>query len=164
MLSTGNSVSSPQAGQPDTPGSRKKKEKEKEKKDGANKVTEPSTPAEGGSGGGAAAAPAAPAKSALDLKHERLTGTISSYVPANGCGSVQSHMFEGELFFRTDHIMPEFQMDTFTEGQSVEFDVQSGEGGRAHAVALKPVLGMRAHESGVPTHYVVTIARCTPAV
>eukprot|EP00929_Paragymnodinium_shiwhaense_P080853 TRINITY_DN42203_c0_g1_i1.p1 TRINITY_DN42203_c0_g1~~TRINITY_DN42203_c0_g1_i1.p1 ORF type:complete len:673 (-),score=141.02 TRINITY_DN42203_c0_g1_i1:185-2203(-) len=84
-----------------------------------------------------------PAKQALDLKHERLTGIVSKYTPSNGYGVLTSHMFEGDLTFRNERIMPEFQGHPLHEGEAVEFDVQADDSGNAHAVALKPVLGRR---------------------
>lgn len=93
-----------------------------------------------------------PVKQPLDLKHERLTGTVSKFVPSNSWGFVKSsddgrgHMFEGELFFRTERIMPEFQGHPLNEGEGVEFDVQADDHGRPHATMLKPVLGRRPYE------------------
>ncbi|CAE8662059.1 unnamed protein product, partial [Polarella glacialis] len=55
-------------------------------------------------------------------------------------------MFEGELFFRSDRIMPEFQAHPILEGEAVEFDVQPDDNGRAHAVCMKPVLGRKPYD------------------
>jgi len=91
-----------------------------------------------------------PVKQPLDLKHERLQGTVAKYVPTNGWGFVKSHMFEGELFFRSERIMPEFQGHPLHEGEAVEFDVQApvraDDHGKPQAVALKPVLGRKPYE------------------
>lgn len=85
-------------------------------------------------------------KQPLDMKHERLQGYIARYVPSNGWGFVRSHMFEGEVFFRSDRIMPEFQSHPHHEGEAVEFDVEADDNARPHAIALKPVLGRKPYE------------------
>lgn len=90
--------------------------------------------------------PSGAPKQPLELKHERLTGTVAKYQPSNGWGFVKSHLFEGELFFRTERIMPEFQGHPLAEGEAVEFDVKADDHGRPHAVALKPVLGRKPYE------------------
>ncbi|CAJ1457750.1 unnamed protein product [Effrenium voratum] len=87
-----------------------------------------------------------PVKSALDLKQERLTGTVTKYLPVSGYGMVKSHMFEGELSFRIDRIMPEFQAHPLHENEGVEFDVQADENGKVVAVAVKPVLGRKPYD------------------
>lgn len=88
----------------------------------------------------------APAKSALDLKYERLSGTILKYDPTSQCGSVVSHLFPGEVQFRTDRVMPEFQNHPFQAGEAIEFDVQAEDRGLAHAVMMKPMVGRTPHE------------------
>lgn len=88
----------------------------------------------------------APVTNPLALRHERLQGTISKYVPSSGWGFVKSHLFEGELGFKTESIMLECQNHEFKEGEGVEFDVQSDERGRPHAVALKPIVGRKPAE------------------
>mmetsp|Transcript_13648 Transcript_13648/g.38877 ORF Transcript_13648/g.38877 Transcript_13648/m.38877 type:complete len:691 (+) Transcript_13648:2-2074(+) len=98
-------------------------------------------PPEGGEAG-----PSGPVTNPLALRHERLSGTISKYVPTSGWGFVRSHLFEGELAFKTESIMLECQNYEFTEGESVEFDVQSDERGRPHAVALKPLVGRKPND------------------
>lgn len=85
----------------------------------------------------------APVANPLALRHERLQGTISKYVPTSGWGFVRSHLFEGELGFKSENIMAECQNYDFRENESVEFDVQSDERGRPHAVALKPMVGRK---------------------
>mmetsp|Transcript_90530 Transcript_90530/g.260834 ORF Transcript_90530/g.260834 Transcript_90530/m.260834 type:complete len:607 (-) Transcript_90530:64-1884(-) len=87
-----------------------------------------------------------PVSNPLALRHERLQGTISKYVPSSGWGFVKSHLFEGELGFKTESIMMECQNHEFKEGQVVEFDVQSDERGRPIAVALKPLIGKKPSE------------------
>jgi cold shock CspA family protein len=87
-----------------------------------------------------------PAKTALDLKYERLSGNIMKYEAANGWGLVTSKMFPGEVIFRTERVMPEFQNHPFQDGEAVEFDVQADDHGRAHAVMLKPMVGRTPHE------------------
>ncbi|CAE7939825.1 FTSH1, partial [Symbiodinium necroappetens] len=87
-----------------------------------------------------------PVKSALDLKQERLIGSVTKYLPVSGYGMVKSHMFEGELMFRIDRIMPEFQAHPLHENEGVEFDVQADENGKAVAVAVKPVLGRKPYD------------------
>lgn len=89
---------------------------------------------------------AGPATNPLALRHERLQGTISKYVPTSGWGFVRSHLFEGELGFKTESIMLECQNYEFKENEAVEFDVQSDERGRPHAVALKPIVGRKPNE------------------
>lgn len=84
-----------------------------------------------------------PVANPLALRHERLQGTISKYVPTSGWGFVRSHLFEGELGFKSESIMAECQNYEFREGEQVEFDVQSDERGRPHAVALKPIVGRK---------------------
>merc|ERR1719265_3056564 len=42
-------------------------------------------------------------------------------------------------------MMPEFQESPLQDNEAVEFDVQADDHGRAHAVALKPVLGRKPH-------------------
>eukprot|EP00419_Tripos_fusus_P006931 CAMPEP_0172685218 /NCGR_PEP_ID=MMETSP1074-20121228/20082_1 /TAXON_ID=2916 /ORGANISM="Ceratium fusus, Strain PA161109" /LENGTH=736 /DNA_ID=CAMNT_0013504323 /DNA_START=26 /DNA_END=2236 /DNA_ORIENTATION=+ len=96
--------------------------------------------------GDGAEAPAGPVSNPLALRHERLSGTISKYVPSSGWGFVRSHLFEGELGFKTESIMLECQTYDFQEGEGVEFDVQSDERGRPHAVALKPIVGRKPNE------------------
>mmetsp|Transcript_57760 Transcript_57760/g.125615 ORF Transcript_57760/g.125615 Transcript_57760/m.125615 type:complete len:660 (-) Transcript_57760:178-2157(-) len=90
--------------------------------------------------------PTGPVSNPLALRHERLTGTISKYIPSSGYGFVRSHLFEGELGFKTESIMLECQSYEFQESEAVEFDVQSDERGRPHAVALKPVVGRKPNE------------------
>lgn len=97
-------------------------------------------PGEGGE------APSGPVTNPLALRHERLNGTISKYVPSSGWGFVRSHLFEGELAFKTESIMLECQSYEFHEGEGVEFDVQSDERGRPHAVAVKPVVGRKPND------------------
>jgi len=87
-----------------------------------------------------------PAKQALDLKYERLSGVIQKYDIANAWGVVTSSLFPGEVHFRTDRVMPEFQSNNFQEGEGIEFDVQADDHGRAHAVMLKPMVGRTPHE------------------
>ncbi|CAK9109664.1 unnamed protein product [Durusdinium trenchii] len=87
-----------------------------------------------------------PVKSALDLKQERLVGTVTKYLPVSGYGMVKSHMFEGELTFRIDRVMPEFQAHPLHENEGVEFDVQADETGKPVAVAVKPVLGRKPYD------------------
>ncbi|CAE8605426.1 unnamed protein product [Polarella glacialis] len=89
---------------------------------------------------------AGPATNPLALRHERLQGTISKFVTSSGWGFVRSHLFEGELGFKTESIMLECQNYTFREGEGVEFDVQSDERGRPHAVALKPIVNRKPNE------------------
>eukprot|EP00930_Biecheleria_cincta_P065851 TRINITY_DN5176_c0_g1_i1.p1 TRINITY_DN5176_c0_g1~~TRINITY_DN5176_c0_g1_i1.p1 ORF type:complete len:703 (+),score=128.90 TRINITY_DN5176_c0_g1_i1:171-2279(+) len=89
-----------------------------------------------------------PVKNPLDLKHDRpgvgrLSGVVSQYDTVTGGGYVQSHMFEGELVFRKDRLMPEFQAHPLHQNEAVEFDVHQDEAGRPHAVAMKPVLGRK---------------------
>lgn len=84
-----------------------------------------------------------PVKLALDLKQERLTGVIATYTPSNAWGYITSRMFEGEIVFRADGIMPEFQGHPLNSGEAVEFDVQADDNGQPLAVALKPVLGRK---------------------
>mmetsp|Transcript_85843 Transcript_85843/g.237781 ORF Transcript_85843/g.237781 Transcript_85843/m.237781 type:complete len:747 (-) Transcript_85843:221-2461(-) len=95
---------------------------------------------------GGEAVPSGPVSNPLALRHERLNGTISKYVPNSGWGFVRSHLFEGELAFKTESIMMECQSYEFQEGEGVEFDVQSDERGRPHAVALKPIVGRKPNE------------------
>lgn len=90
--------------------------------------------------------PSGPAANPLALRHERLQGTISKYVATSGWGFVRSHLFEGELGFKTESIMLECQNYEFQENEPVEFDVQSDERGRPHAVALKPMVGRKPNE------------------
>lgn len=85
-------------------------------------------------------------KQPLDLKHERLSGTVLSFVPSSGCGTIRSHLFEGELFFQAENIMPEFQCHQLVDGELIEFDVQANDQGRPHAVAIKPMLGKKPSE------------------
>ncbi|CAE7247394.1 unnamed protein product [Symbiodinium sp. CCMP2592] len=59
---------------------------------------------------------------------------------------VKSHLFEGELMFRIDRIMPEFQAHPLHENDRVEFDVQADESGKAVAVAVKPVLDRKPYD------------------
>ncbi|CAK9015705.1 Uncharacterized protein SCF082_LOCUS12881 [Durusdinium trenchii] len=59
---------------------------------------------------------------------------------------VKSHMFEGELTFRIDRVMPEFQAHPLHENEGVEFDVQADETGKPVAVAVKPVLGRKPYD------------------
>jgi len=87
-----------------------------------------------------------PAKSALDLKYERLSGTVMKYDTAQGWGIVTSKLFPGEVVFRTERIMPEFQNHPYQEGEVVEFDVQADDGGRAAASMLKPMVGKTPHD------------------
>eukprot|EP00434_Breviolum_minutum_P023290 symbB.v1.2.020544.t1/scaffold1731.1/size134469/1 len=87
-----------------------------------------------------------PVKHALDLKQERLLGVVTKYLPVSGYGMVKSHMFEGELTFRIDRIMPEFQAHPLHENEGVEFDVQADDQGKAVAVAVKPVLGRKPYD------------------
>jgi len=82
----------------------------------------------------------------FDQKHARLSGTISKFVPSDGWGFVKSSMFEGEVFFRMERVMPEFQSHPLQEGEAVEFDVQADDNGRPHAVSIKPVLGREPQE------------------
>jgi len=117
---------------PPSPGSASKKKKP------TMKDTPPTGTAEGGE-----SAVSLPVKAPLDLKHERLTGVVAKYTQNNGWGVLKSHMFEGELMFRADRVMPEFQGHPLNEGDNVEFDVQADDHGRPHAVAMKPVLGRR---------------------
>jgi len=98
------------------------------------------TPVDGGE------APSGPVTNPLALRHERLSGTISKYVPSSGWGFVRSHLFEGELAFKTESIMLECQSYEFQEGEGVEFDVQSDERGRPHAVAVKPMVGRKPND------------------
>jgi cold shock CspA family protein len=88
----------------------------------------------------------APAKSALDLKYERLSGTVMKYDAAQGWGIVTSKLFPGEVVFRSERIMPEFQNHPYQEGEVVEFDVQADDGGRAAASMLKPMVGKTPHD------------------
>lgn len=87
-----------------------------------------------------------PAKSALDLKYERLFGTIQKYDATQGWGLVTSKLFPGEVIFRTERVMPEFQNHAYQEGEGVEFDVQADDGGRATAAMLKPMVGRTPHD------------------
>jgi cold shock CspA family protein len=82
----------------------------------------------------------------LDLKYERLTGTIVKYDMATAWGSVVSHLFPGEVNFRTERVMPEFQNHPFQDGEAIEFDVQAEDRGMAHAVMMKPMVGRTPHE------------------
>jgi len=82
-------------------------------------------------------------KQPLDLRHERLCGSVIGYYAQNGGGFVRSHLFEGDLCFRVDRIMPEYQGHAFQENEPAEFDVQTDDTGRPHAVMLKPLLGRR---------------------
>lgn len=89
-----------------------------------------------------------PVKNPLDLRHDRpgvgrLSGVVSQYDTVTGGGHVKSHMFEGELPFRKDRLMPEFQAHPLHNNEAVEFDVHQDEAGRPHAVAMKPVLGRK---------------------
>lgn len=89
-----------------------------------------------------------PVKNPLDLRHDRpgvgrLHGVVSQYDTMTGGGHVKSHMFEGELSFRKDRLMPEFQAHPLHTNEAVEFDVHQDEAGRPHAVAMKPVLGRK---------------------
>jgi len=92
---------------------------------------------------GEAVAQAGPARNPMALRHERLSGTISKYVPSSGLALVRSKLFEGELGFKTENIMPECQSYAFQEGEEVEFDVQADERGHPQAVALKPMVGRK---------------------
>mmetsp|Transcript_22789 Transcript_22789/g.59298 ORF Transcript_22789/g.59298 Transcript_22789/m.59298 type:complete len:749 (-) Transcript_22789:64-2310(-) len=87
-----------------------------------------------------------PVSSPLALRHERLQGTISKYVPTSGWGFVRSHLFDGEVGFKMESIMLECQNYEFKENEAVEFDVQSDERGRPHAVMLKPIVGRKPSE------------------
>jgi len=87
-----------------------------------------------------------PVKQALDLKYERLSGNVLKYDIANSWGCVSSHLFPGEVQFRTERVMPEFQNHPYQEGESVEFDVQADDHGRAHAVMLKPMVCRTPHD------------------
>lgn len=87
-----------------------------------------------------------PATNPLALRHERLQGTITKFVPSSSWGFLKSHLFEGELGFKMESIMPELQSYEFKEGEAVEFDVQADERGRPHAVALKPIVGRKAND------------------
>jgi cold shock CspA family protein len=87
-----------------------------------------------------------PAKQALDLKYERLNGTVVSYDANQATGVVKSTLFPEEIMFRNDRLMPEFQAHPFAEGEAVEFDVQADDHGRAHAVMLKPYVTRTAYE------------------
>ena len=91
----------------------------------------------------ASASAVGPVSNPLALRHERLQGTISKYVMSSGTGFVKSHLFEGELGFKTENVMLECQNYEFKEEEGVEFDVQADERGRPHAVALKPVVGRK---------------------
>jgi len=82
----------------------------------------------------------------FDQKHARLNGTISKFVPSDGWGFVKSQLFEGEVFFRMERVMPEFQSHPLQEGEAVEFDVQADDNNRPHAVSIKPVLGREPQE------------------
>jgi len=75
-----------------------------------------------------------------------LIGSVTKYLPVMGYRLVKSHMFEGELKFRIDRIMPEFQAHPLHENEEVEFDVQADEDGKAVAVAVKPVLGRKPYD------------------
>lgn len=86
---------------------------------------------------------AGPASNPLALRHERLQGKITKYVVQSGTGFLKSHLFEGELGFKTDNVMLECQNYEFKEDENVEFDVQADERGRPHATALKPVVGRK---------------------
>mmetsp|Transcript_94868 Transcript_94868/g.306258 ORF Transcript_94868/g.306258 Transcript_94868/m.306258 type:complete len:751 (-) Transcript_94868:196-2448(-) len=92
------------------------------------------------------AGPTGPVSNPLALRHERLSGTISKYVPSSGWGFVRSHLFEGELGFKMESVMMECQSYEFQEGEGVEFDVQADERGRPHAVALKPIVGRKPND------------------
>ena len=89
------------------------------------------------------AASSGPVSNPLALRHERLEGTISKYVMSSGTGFVKSHLFEGELGFKTENVMLECQNYEFKEEEGVEFDVQADERGRPYAVALKPIVGRK---------------------
>lgn len=87
-----------------------------------------------------------PATNPLALRHERLQGVITKFVASSSWGFLKSHLFEGELGFKMESIMPELQSYDFKEGEAVEFDVQADEKGRPHAVALKPIVGRKAND------------------
>eukprot|EP00930_Biecheleria_cincta_P062766 TRINITY_DN4820_c0_g2_i1.p1 TRINITY_DN4820_c0_g2~~TRINITY_DN4820_c0_g2_i1.p1 ORF type:complete len:596 (+),score=105.10 TRINITY_DN4820_c0_g2_i1:70-1857(+) len=87
-----------------------------------------------------------PATNPLALRHERLQGTITKFVASSSWGFLKSHLFEGELGFKMESIMPELQNYEFKDGEAVEFDVQADERGRPHAVALKPIVGRKAND------------------
>mmetsp|Transcript_74511 Transcript_74511/g.155332 ORF Transcript_74511/g.155332 Transcript_74511/m.155332 type:complete len:581 (-) Transcript_74511:115-1857(-) len=93
-----------------------------------------------------ASKPEGPVTNPLALRHERLHGVISKYVPSSGWGFVSSELFEGEVGFKMENVMLECQNHDFREGQVVEFDVQADERGRAQAVALKPMVGRKPSE------------------
>lgn len=84
-----------------------------------------------------------PVKQVLDLRHERLIGTVAQYFPANAYGFLTSHLFEGKLLFKAESFMPEFQGRVLTANEALEFDVQPDEHGRPQAVRLKPVVGVK---------------------
>mmetsp|Transcript_49632 Transcript_49632/g.105648 ORF Transcript_49632/g.105648 Transcript_49632/m.105648 type:complete len:575 (+) Transcript_49632:178-1902(+) len=102
----------------------------------------PGSPSKGGPEG-EASLNSGPVANPLALRHERLTGTVSKYSASSGWGFVRSHLFEGELAFKAENIMTECQNHDFQENEAVEFDVQSDERGRPHAVALKPMVGRK---------------------
>lgn len=84
-----------------------------------------------------------PVSDPLALRHERLQGVITKFVASSSMGFLKSHLFEGEIGFKMESIMPELQNYEFKEDEAVEFDVQADERGRPHAVALKPVVGRK---------------------
>ncbi|CAJ1448654.1 unnamed protein product [Effrenium voratum] len=84
-----------------------------------------------------------PVSNPLALRHERLQGKVSKYVVQTGAGFVKSHLFDGELGFKTENVMLECQNYEFKEDENVEFDVQADERGRPQATALKPIVGRK---------------------
>jgi len=79
-------------------------------------------------------------RSPLDVRHDRLTGTIAR-ATSSGSGAIVSPSFDGELQFGSAGAMPEFQGHPWREGEPVEFNVQAERPRVAQAFAMKPVLG-----------------------
>jgi len=84
-----------------------------------------------------------PISNPLALRHERLQGKVTKFVPSSGWGFLESHFFQGELSFKIESILPECQNYEFAENEGVEFHVQPDERGRPQAVALKPIVGRK---------------------
>jgi len=83
-------------------------------------------------------------KTALDHKYERLSGTVTSY--DGNIGYVTSDSFPDTIPFRRDKVMPEFEAHPFSAEERIEFDVQTDENGRAHAVMTKPFVHRKPHD------------------
>jgi len=85
-------------------------------------------------------------KTPMDCKHERTPGYIFRYTANRGWGLIRSKHYDGDLFFRSDEVMPEYANHRFVLGERVEFTIQTDDQERQHAVLMKPMIDRTAFQ------------------